>query len=565
MSVAADYRRHLLRHRRGAAVLLACSALEAAPALCSGAFVRAAVDHGFAAGRIDLGAAWLLAFAATAVLGAAGSRIVWSRLGAIVEPLRDALVRRVVRDVLHETAQPRGGPDAAGIARTTQHVEVVRDATAGLLVQGRSLLVAVLAALAGVGALDPVLLWAVAPPVLLALLAFGALLPALARGQRGVALADERAAGEAGAVLAGMRDVVACGAQREALASVRTAVDAQARAAARMATATALRTLVIGIGGLLPVLLVLLAAPSAVASGRLSAGAVLGALVYVTGTVQPALHGLAAATGSVLLRLLVALHRLGEIRPAAEERPAGVAAGADVEVRGLTHRWGEHAEPVLRGLDLDLRPGDHLAVIGPSGIGKSTLAGLLTGTTAPLSGSVRVGGVPVGELDPAQRHRLIAFTPQETYLFAGTVRENLALLAAGAPDERLRTAAEEVGAGELVRELGGLDGPVRHGGAGLSAGQRQLLALARVHASPARIVVLDEAAAHLDGPAEARAERALAARGGVLVVIAHRLASAHRANRVLLLDGRETRLGTHRDLLAESASYAELMRAWSGT
>ena len=177
---------------------------------------------------------------------------------------------------------------------------------------------------------------------------------------------------------------------------------------------------------------------------------------------------------------------------------------------------------------------------------------------------MRIGGVEVAELDPALRHRLIAFTPQETYLFAGTVRENLALLAAGSTDEHLLAAAGEVGAADLVGALGGLDGAVRHGGTGLSAGQRQLLALARVHASAAPIVVLDEATAHLDGPAEARAERAFAARGGVLVVIAHRLGSARRANRVLLLDGGGARLGAPDELPARSATYAELVRAWDG-
>ncbi|WP_243792137.1 ABC transporter ATP-binding protein [Saccharopolyspora gloriosae] len=679
MSVAADYRRSLAGHWRGWAVLLACSALEALPALLSGTFVRNAVDDGFAAGRLGVGVAWLLAFTAAAVLGAAGVRFVWRRIGVIVEPLRDSLVRRVVRDVLHETAPPRGGPDAAGVARVTQHVEIVRDATAGLLVQARGLLVTVAAALAGVAALDPLLLWPVAPPVLLAVLLFCGSLPALARSQRDLALADEHTATEAGAVLTGLRDVVACGAQDTAATTIRAAIDEQARAAIRMSTATALRTLIIGGGGLLPVVLVLAIAPAAVADGRLSAGTVLGALVYVTGTVQPALHGLATTTGSVLLRLMVALNRLGEISPGTGEHPGGTGDGGtgsgrgtsrnredsghrrtssgwgsrngrgarndpstrndpgarngpstwngsgarndpgarngpstwngsgarndpgarndsgtgngrgapndsgaqngrgaripggagefggwDVEARGLTHRWGEHAEPVLRDLDLELRPGDHLAVVGPSGIGKSTLAGLLTGTTGPTGGSVHIGGIPVAELDPAHRHRLIAFTPQETYLFAGTVRENLALLAAEATDAHLLAAVTAVGAGELVRELGGLTGPIRHGGAGLSAGQRQLLALARLYASEARIVVLDEATAQLDGPAEAHAERAFAARGGVLVVIAHRLASARRANRVLVLDGDGAHLGTHADLLARSRSYAELLLAWTG-
>jgi ATP-binding cassette subfamily C protein len=218
---------------------------------------------------------------------------------------------------------------------------------------------------------------------------------------------------------------------------------------------------------------------------------------------------------------------------------------------------------VVRGLDLDLRPGEHLAVVGPSGIGKSTLAGLLTGMLTPQEGRVLLGGVPVRDVPAALRHELVALIPQEAYVFAGSVRDNVGLFASSASDEALSAAVDAVGAGALLRRLGGLDAEIGHGGEGISAGEAQLLALARVYASPAEFVILDEATSHLDPVSEARAERAFAARGGVLVVIAHRLSSALRADRVLVMDGRETALGHHADLLARSARYAELMQAWA--
>ncbi|SFP71629.1 ATP-binding cassette, subfamily C [Amycolatopsis arida] len=565
MSVPRLYWRTLGGQWRGWLVLLGCSALESLPAFLSGRLVQASVDGGFAAGDPVRGVAWLLVFGAVAALGAFGARLVWQRLGTIIEPLRDALVGVVVRGVLRDTTPRRTGPDASGVARITQHVETVRDATAGLLVQARGMVVTTVGALAGVFTVAGTLAWAVAGPVVAALLLFTALLPTLATRQRALALADERTAESAGEVLSGLRDVAACGAEPAAVGQVHTTVDAQATAAVRMATATALRTLVISVGGFLPLLLVLLLAPGRIAAGQLTAGAALGTLVYLSGTLQPALQGLAATASTVVLRLLVALRRLDETGAAdhvGAEPTAPAPPDGTVTARGLTHRWGEHAEPVLRDLDLDLVPGDHLAVVGPSGIGKSTLAGLLTGTLAPQRGRVLLGGVPVTRLDPDVRRRLVAFTPQESYLFAGTVRENLALLDPAASDERLLRAAEAVGAGDLVRRLGGLEGRIGHSGAELSAGQRELLALARVYASPARVVVLDEATAHVDAHAEATAERAFAARGGVLVVIAHRLSSALRARRVLVLDGRDTLLGDHEELLRRSARYAELMRAW---
>ena len=548
---------------RGGVVLLACSVLEGLPAFFSGRLVELAVDRGFAAGRPGIGLGWLGLFGLAAVVGALGSRLVWQQLGNVVEPLRDALVTAVVRGVLHDESPPRNQPDASGVARITQHVETVRDATAGLLVQARRMLVTTGSAIAGLVTVAGALVLPVAVPVVAALAGFACLLPSLARRQRALTLADEHTAATAGASLAGIRDIVACGAEPVAALTMYEAVDAQAAAAVRVARSSALRSLLISLGGFVPLLLALALAPGMVADGRLTAGAALGALVYLATTMQPALRGLAATAGTVVLRLLVALRRLAETADV-PGRADGTAVphGTDVRVHGLTFGWGAMAEPVVRELDLGLQPGDHLAVVGPSGIGKSTLAGLLTGMLVPQHGRVLLGGVPVRDVPADLRHELMALIPQEAYVFAGTVRDNLGLFAPAADDDVLLHAADAVGAGELVRRLGGLDGTIGHAGEGVSAGEAQLIALARVFAGSAKVVILDEATSHLDPVAEARAERAFAARGGVLVVIAHRLSSALRADRVLVMDGRETVLGRHEELIATSPRYAELMQAW---
>ncbi|WP_326945750.1 ABC transporter ATP-binding protein/permease [Amycolatopsis sp. NBC_01307] len=564
MSLRRLYWSALTGQWRGGVVLLVCSVLEGLPAFFSGRLVELSVDRGFAVGDPRTGLGWLALFGLAAVLGAFGSRMVWHQLGKVVEPLRDALVTAVVRGVLHDESPPRNQPDSSGVARITQHVEVVRDATAGLLVQARAMLVTTTSALAGLVTVAGALVLPVAVPVVASLVVFGCLLPSLARRQRALALADEHTAATAGASLAGMRDVVACGAEPIAALAMYHAVDAQATAAIRVARSSALRSLVISLGGFAPLLLALWLAPGLVATGELTAGAALGALVYLATTMQPALRGLAATAGTVVLRLLVALRRLAETAEL-PERPDGTATPRSIEVRvrALTFGWGATAEPVVRGLDLGLRPGEHLAVVGPSGIGKSTLAGLLTGMLTPQEGRVLVGGVPVRDVPRALRHELVALIPQEAYVFAGTVRDNVALFAPSASDDALAAAATAVGAGALLKRLGGLDAEIGHGGEGISAGEAQLLALARVYAGSARFVILDEATSHLDPVSEARAERAFAARGGVLVVIAHRLSSALRANRVLVMDGRETAVGKHADLLARSPRYAELMQAWA--
>jgi ATP-binding cassette subfamily C protein len=163
---------------------------------------------------------------------------------------------------------------------------------------------------------------------------------------------------------------------------------------------------------------------------------------------------------------------------------------------------------------------------------------------------------------PAVRHRRIALIPQETFLFTGAVRENLALFARSTSDSDLLDAVDAVGAGDLVARVGGLAAAVGHAGAGMSAGEAQLLAVARVYACPAEVVILDEATSHLDPAAEARVERAFAARDGILVVIAHRLTSALRAKQVLVMDGGPPLLGDHADLVRTSPAYADLTQAW---
>ncbi|MFE6817210.1 ATP-binding cassette domain-containing protein [Streptomyces sp. NPDC057675] len=545
------------------------STVEALPALVTGVAVAKALDDGFLAGHPAAGTSWLAVVALALLVKALGARAVFAPLADVVEPLRDGLTRRLVTVTVGRAAAVRQGPDASVIAQLTGHIDTVRTLTSALLRSVLRMGLTVVMAFVGAVSVSPVVGLIAGPPLMVAVLALWRALPVMARRRHVAVLAGEAVSRRMGLFVAGMRDITAAGASERAVADVTDAAELHAAALRAAARTDATRIAVIAVGCHLPMIALLVSAPWLLRGHLLTVGELIGAMLCLTKGIEPALRAVTNLLGAWGLQLGVVAGRLREVIDGGPSTtPPGsrpdLPQGSDLEFDRVTFAFGASATPVVRAFSLVIPHGEHVAIVGPSGIGKSTLVDLLSGLRPADSGTVRYGGVPLDRIRPDVLRREVTVIPQEAWLAPGTLRENLLYLAA-VPDPRaLEECVDLLGLAPVIAAAGGLDAPLSHRARSLSSGERQLLALGRAYLSPARVVVLDEATSSLDAETEARAESAFAGRENTtLIVVAHRLTSAARADRTVLLEGDHPLVAPHSDLLGMSALYAEAAAHWS--
>jgi ATP-binding cassette subfamily B protein len=228
--------------------------------------------------------------------------------------------------------------------------------------------------------------------------------------------------------------------------------------------------------------------------------------------------------------------------------------------------FGYAREYVIRDVDLDIAPGTTVALVGPTGAGKSTLAKLIARLYDPDEGAVRIDGIDLRHVHEDSLRAAMGIVPQEGHLFSGTIAENVRFGHPGATDDEVRRALDAVGALEFVDALPeGMDTDVQERGARLSAGQRQLICFARALVPDPRLIILDEATSSIDISTERRIgealERLLA--GRTAIIIAHRLSTIRRADLIVVVeDGRVAEKGSHDELMAAGGRYAALYSDW---
>jgi ATP-binding cassette subfamily B protein len=316
--------------------------------------------------------------------------------------------------------------------------------------------------------------------------------------------------------------------------------------------------LIVGVGGWL------------VHRGTVSLGTVVAFVLLLANLFDPVQQ--LSQLYNTLQSAAAALHKLFGILDAEPDvaespTPTPLPAVGDVEVRNITFSYAGASQPALSGVSVTLTAGSRLALVGPTGAGKSTLAKLMARLYDPQEGQVLFGGVDLRQASMEDLRRRIVVIPQEGFLFDGSVRDNLLIARPDATEHMLLTALDNLGLRERFEALPeGLDTQVRERGSRLSAGERQLVALSRAALVDPAVLVLDEATSNLDPGTEMLIEAALEKlmAGRSVIVVAHRLSTVQRADKIAVVsDARITEMGSHDELIAMNGHYAALVNNWN--
>jgi len=322
--------------------------------------------------------------------------------------------------------------------------------------------------------------------------------------------------------------------------------------------------------GLIAMAVMLLIGGRMVLRGTLTVGELTAFVLYINAFFQPVQQLVQLYTQYQQAR--AAVRKIGGLlgtRPSVAESPDAIVlppVRGSIVFDDLTFGYLSD-RPVLEHVSLTIAPGETVACVGPTGAGKSTLAKLVTRFYDPTGGRILIDGHDLRDVTLASLRTQIGVVPQEPFLFAGTLRDNIAFARPTASDAQVWAAVDAVGLRDLVeRAPEGLDTPLHERGQSVSSGERQLLALARAFLAEPRVVVLDEATSSLDLHSELRVEAALDTllEGRSAILVAHRLSTAMRADRIIVVDhGGIVESGSHAELIAAGGQYATMFETWA--
>jgi ABC transporter fused permease/ATP-binding protein len=514
---------------------------------------------------LDTAAAWMLGI--FALQGAAnGLRFhLFTVAGErVVAALRRTLFERLLSQEVGFFDVRRTGELTTSLASDTALLQNAVSANLSMLLRNGAMAAGSLAMLLWTSARLTGVMLAIVPAIAIGAVAYG-------RRVRRLSRAAQDAAGEAGAVaeesLAALRTVRLFAAEEAEGERYGAAVD---RSLALATSRAATSSLFLGVAvtlGFSSIALVFWYGGRLVFDGALTVGELTGFLIY-TLTVAFSLAALADLWGDFMRaagaaeRVFEFIDRVPAIALAGGEKPSPVEGRVDFEQVVFAYPARPEA-PVLGGVSLSVSPGEVVALVGPSGAGKSTLSHLLTRFYDPTSGTVRLDGRDLRDLDASWLRRQVGVVSQEPVLFATTIADNIRYGRPGATDAEVEAAARVANAHEFVSRFPeGYGTKVGERGVQLSGGQKQRVAIARAVLKDPRLLVLDEATSALDAESEHLVQEALdrLLQGRTTIVIAHRLSTVKNADRVVVLEqGRIVQEGTHAELVQKTGLYRRLV------
>jgi len=575
----AEAARHVLRrafallrpYRRDVALAAAMVVVWTATTLAGPLLVRYGIDRGIKAedpGALDTAVVWYVVVAAVSYVTYRFQVLLISRIGESF--LRDLRLR--VFDHLQRLSMPFYDREKAGVivSRMTSDVDSMQELvqTGLMMFVSNGLLLAVSVLVLGVVS------WKL---LVLSMLLLPGVVAASVKFQRdsNVAYLDVRDG--IGATLsrlqeglAGVRVVQAFGREEVEAARFQEGNRRLYDAHMRSVRISAWYLPVVELAGLLTTAIAIGVGGWWVHTGDLTVGTVTFFVLTLSNLFEPVqqlsqLFNLVQSAGASLNKLFGLLDTPVDVaeRPGAVDLPPR----GDLVVAGVSFAYAGGA-PVLRDVDLTVPHGCRLALVGPTGAGKSTLAKLMARLYDPTEGQVRFGGVDLRDATARSLRERIVVVPQEGFVFYGTILDNVRIARPEATPQEVLAALEEIGVRERFEALPeGLDTEVHERGSRLSAGEKQLVSLARAALVDPAVLVLDEATSSLDPGTEAVVEAAMGRlmAGRTTIVIAHRLSTAERADLVgVVVDGRLAELGSHDELVAAGGAYAALFATWAG-
>lgn len=501
--------------------------------------------------------------------------VIWLWQGILLGTLAENIILKARESMIYRFFQATVGtvskrPPGELVTRVTSDTVLLREAASSSIIEIINGIILIIGTLVLMAVLDLVLVGTIILTILVIVGLMAALMPAIAKAQKQA----QESVGKLGAGLEGairaIKTVKVSNAETRQAEAIASDAKESAKYGIKAAKTTVYVWTIVGTGFQLAFIIILGVGAIRINVGALEVSTLIAFMLYVFQLMDPmtrlAQHFSALQSGIAAAERIRELDTLEPEPVAAIEKvdtPADITTENVLRFKNVAAKYSAEGEPIVHDISFDIPRQGHVAIVGPSGAGKTTLFSLILRFLEPSSGEITLDGKPYYSYSPKQIREKLAYVEQETPVIPGTIRENLLYASPDATDEEIAEVLHEVRLDKKIASLEeGLDTPLSN--AEVSGGQRQRIALARAILRTPEILLLDEATAQVDGLTEAAIHTAIQKRAkkGAVITIAHRLSTVIDADTIMVMeDGKIRARGTHSELLQKDELYRELVEA----